>query len=77
MRITYDHTIKDQVIKSLGLKKNEDGFLVYVKTNEPILDDDMQQIKYKQFAGVKKGSIHYYKSDLPSLIALSKMIRDK
>ena len=77
MKIIYDAATKDLAIKSLGLKKGAEGYLVNASTNEQIVDDDQEPIKYKQFAGIKKGSIHYYKSDLLSIIALSKHIQVK
>lgn len=77
MKITYDVDFKTDVIAALDLKIGKDGFLVHKKSNTPITNDNGEPIKAKEFGGIQKGSIHYYKNDLPAMIELSKRLRAK
>jgi nucleoside-specific outer membrane channel protein Tsx len=75
MRITYDESFKNRIIDNVGLRKGSNGYLFDKKTSKPIRDINGDFVKYDQFGGFHKGSVQYVKSDLTSLIALSKSIR--
>lgn len=77
MRITYDEAFKDRIIDKLGLKVGQGGYLIEKKTNRPITDINGDYLKYDQFKGIAKGSVHYIRDDLPSLIKLSKLLRSQ
>lgn len=77
MRITYDKEFKDQVLERIGLKRGQGDLLIDKDTSRPIKDINGDYVKYEQFAGIKKGSVHYVRSDLPSLIKLSKSLRSQ
>lgn len=74
MRITYDKEFKDQVLKLAGLRVGKDNYLFDSKSNLPIKDINGELVKYDQFGGIKKGSVDYIKSDLPSLIKLNRSL---
>jgi hypothetical protein len=75
MRITYDKEYKDVVLDNAGLKAGKDGYIIDKKTNRPVKDINGEFIKYDQFSGYMKGSLDIIRSDLPSLIKLSRKLR--
>lgn len=77
MRITYGKEYKKEILDKAGLTIGKDGYLFDKKTNRPAKDINGELIKFSQFAGFKKGSIQYIKSDVASLIKLSKAMRYK
>ena len=70
--ITFDSSVKKQVLLALGKGVDEEGYLVE-KDNPSarILTRDGDEIHIEEFAGVYKGSEIFVKSDIASLIELA------
>ena len=75
MKLSYDKGYKDTVIDKAGLVVGKDNYLLDKETHRPVKDINGEFIKYNQFSGFRKGSVDFVKSDLPSLIKLSKKLR--
>ena len=67
IRITFDDTTRDFVLDAFG-KKVRDGFVVDSKSEQRVLTPRGEEIPAKEFAGVRKGSTVFLKSDIVSLI---------
>lgn len=71
MTITFDKSAKSLILDSFEKKANDAGIVVEKKDPEQtVIAQDGQELTLEQFAGIKKGSEVYIKSDLPSLIKL-------
>ena len=70
--ITFDKTAKKFILDTFD--KIIDGENYVVEKNNPkqrVLTQDGQEVEFEKFAGIKKGSEIYIKSDILSLIKLS------
>lgn len=74
VRITFDKNkaVKDFVLDAFSKAEDESGYVVE-KDNpkQKVLTPDGDELHYKDFAGLKKGSEVYIKSDLVSLVKLA------
>ncbi len=71
LKVTFDESMRDFVLEAFGKKVDESGYLI--ESDNPgqrVLTKDGQEIKKEKFAGIRKGSEIYIKSDLISLIEL-------
>ncbi|MGK5086333.1 hypothetical protein WDW86_02145 [Bdellovibrionota bacterium FG-2] len=70
--ITFNQEAKDVVLDALDKAKDADGFIVE-KGNplQRVLTKDGEEVPVSKFAGVKKGSLIFFKSDFSSLIELA------
>lgn len=69
--ITFDKSAKLQILKAFNKKVNKDGIIVEMKNpSQKVLAPDGQEVTLQQFAGIKKGSEVFIKSDLISLLRL-------
>lgn len=75
--ISFEMSASKEVLKSLGIYRNSEGFLV--KCGDYIIAfDDGKPIHYTEFGGMwrgKDGQTIYFKSDLPSLIEALEAMR--
>ena len=70
--ITFDESAKKFILSAFNKTKGEDGYIV--ESNDPtqkVLTPDGSEIKLCQFAGIKKGSEVFIKSDIISLVKLA------
>lgn len=68
---TFDDSAKLEILSCFGKTIDSGNFVV--ETDDPtqrVMAYDGDEITLKNFAGIKKGSEIYLKSDLPSLIEL-------
>lgn len=73
--ITFDFESKRKILSFFGKTINEDGYLI--EEDDPdqrVITPDGDDITLDEFAGIRKGSEIYIKSDLPSLIELIDII---
>lgn len=71
-KITFDKSANEFILEAFGKTLDEGGFIVEkLDKNQKVLTRDAQEIHIDQFAGVRKGSEIFIKSDLPSIIELS------
>jgi hypothetical protein len=75
MKISYDSNYKDRIITQAGLTTGADSYLVDKKSKLPVKDINGDLMKHGQFSGLRKGSVDFIKSDLASLIKLSKKLK--
>lgn len=70
--ITFDKSAKDKILGIFGLTIDGDGYVVE-KSNpkQKVLSPDGEEVLAERFAGIKKGSLLFFKSDLVSLIELA------
>ena len=70
--ITFDKTARKFILESFNKTTDEEGYVVE-KSNikQRVLSPDGDVVKEIEFAGVKKGSEVFIKSDLLSIIELS------
>lgn len=70
--IIFDNSAREFILESFNKITNKEGYIVE-KSNpaQKVLSPDGEPIKETEFAGVKKGSEVFIKSDLLSIIELS------
>ena len=68
---TFPSSCKEAILKALGVEVRALGLLFDKKTGEQIYTRDAEEVTIDAFAAVKKGSLVFLKSDLPSLIQLA------
>lgn len=69
--VTFDKSTRGFILDTFDKAVDSDGYIVEKRNpNQSVLTIDGQEIKADQFAGVRKGSEIYIKSDLISLMQL-------
>lgn len=74
--LTFEKTARKFILESFNKTTDEEGYIVE-KSNpkQRVLSPDGDVIKESEFAGVKKGSEVFIKSDLLSIIKLSDQLQ--
>jgi hypothetical protein len=70
--ITFDKSAKKFILDSFDKSTDDQGYIV--EKNNPtqrVLSPDGQEVELDKFAGIKKGSQVFIRSDLVSIINLS------
>lgn len=70
--ITFDKSARNFVLSAFNKRIGEDGYIV--EENNPsqkVLTPDGSNIQIDQFAGIKKGSEIFIKTDIISLVKLA------
>ncbi len=71
MNITFDQSAKEYILQLFNKTVDEESFIVERDNpQQRVLAPDGEFVEYKDFAGIKKGSEVFIKSDLISLINL-------
>jgi hypothetical protein len=74
MRITFDTSARGFVLDAFG-KCEQNGFVVEKSCpDQRVLTPRGEEIPSKEFAGIRKGSAVFVKSDIVSLIEAAKAI---
>ena len=69
MRITFDESARDFVINAFGKSVGGNGYIVEgANRTQRVLTPRGEYIKVDEFAGIRKGSAVFVKSDIVSLI---------
>jgi hypothetical protein len=77
LRITFDASARDFVLDAFG-KTIDNGYVVErCQPSQKVLTPRGEDIPEKEFAGVRKGSAIFVKSDIISLIEAAKVIELK
>ncbi|MCK4730279.1 MAG: hypothetical protein KAT28_03085 [Candidatus Aenigmarchaeota archaeon] len=73
--ITFDKSVKKDILALLGKDINEDNLIVE-KTDleQKVLTFEGEEISLEEFGGIQKGSEVFIKNNLVSLIKLSKKV---
>lgn len=66
MIITFDDSTRDFVLDTFGKKSDSDGYVS--DDGHRVLTPRGEEIAIAEFAGVRKGSVVFVKSDITSLI---------
>lgn len=76
IRLVFDASARDFVLEAFDKTVDDEDYVVERKNpNQRVVTIDGQYIKKDQFAGVRKGSEIYIKSDIASLIEMCDSIR--
>lgn len=74
--ITFDKSAKIFILNAFDKIVNEDGVIIEKHNpNQRVLAPDGQEVKFEEFAGIKKGSEVFIKSDLLSILKLCDSIK--
>lgn len=69
--ITYEESAKMEILSIFEKTVDEEGFIVEKDDiTQKVITPDGQEVKDHEFAGIRKGSEIFIKSDLPSIIDL-------
>ena len=75
MKITFDASARDFILDAFG-KKAHGGFVVEkAKPDQKVLTPRGEEIAESEFAGVRKGSAVFLKSDIVSLIEAAEAMK--
>lgn len=70
--ILFDISAREEILDAFDKKIDEKGYIVEKsKPEQKVLTTDGDEIEAKKFAGIRKGSEIFIRSDLNSLIELS------
>lgn len=73
--ITFDASAKRDILDLFNKAVDEEGYIVEKNNStQKVLTFDGEEIKVEQFAGIRKGSEIFIKSDLVSLINLADIL---
>jgi len=69
MRITYQNTskIKKFILSTIDKTVDKTNFIIDKKTKKRILTKDGEEVRFDEFAGIRKGSEIIIKSDIGAL----------
>lgn len=70
--ITFENSAKEIILSFFDKIVDDEGFIV--EKDDPtqkVLTPDGQEVTFEEFAGIRKGSEIFIKSDLPSMIELA------
>lgn len=75
MRITFDESARGFILDAFG-KTVRDGFVVEKnKPTEKVITPRGEEVAVKDFAGVRKGSVIFVKSDIVSLVEAAESLK--
>ena len=68
--VTFDNHKESKlfILQSIGKELDEEGYVIDSETKERVLLPNGEELLFKDFAGVKKGSEIFIKSDITSLV---------
>lgn len=73
--ITFDKSAKKQILEFFDKVVDQEGYIVEKDNHSlKVLSADGQPITFEEFAGIRKGSEIYIKSDFNSLIDVADLI---
>jgi hypothetical protein len=74
--VTFEESVKEQTLSFFDKTVDEEGFVVEKSDQtQRVVTPDGEEIKLEEFAGIRKGSEIFIKSDLPSLFDLIDMLK--
>ena len=73
--ITFEKSAKEEVLGFFGKAVDEDGYIIDKVTHEKVPASDGDDLEFEQFAGIRKGSLVFIKSDINSIIELLDSIK--
>ena len=74
LRVTFDSSARDFILDAFG-KAGRDGFIVEKsKPDQKVITPRGEEIPIQDFAGVRKGSVIFVKTDIVSLVEAAETI---
>ena len=74
--ITFSKSARKNVLKLFGKTIDNEGYIVEESDKcQRVLTTEGEPVLFRDFAGIRKGSEVFIKSDLPSLISMADHIR--
>ncbi len=74
--ITFNKSAKQFILDAFDKTIDKQGYIIEKKNPEQkVLTRDGQEVEFEKFAGIKKGSQVFIKSDLVSIIRLSDSLK--
>lgn len=68
--ITFSNEAKKNILSFFDKTIDEEGYIIEKDSKQRILSSDGEPLEFDNFAGIKKGSLVFIKSDINSLIEL-------
>lgn len=68
MVITFDKNLGLDILKAFGKTIDKEENIIENSSKKPVLSKEGEKVRFKEFAGIIKGSEVYIKSDIVSLI---------
>jgi len=59
------------ILEAFGKEINADGLIIETATGEPVLTPEGEEVSFREFGGLKKGSEIFIKDDLYSIMNLA------
>jgi hypothetical protein len=75
--IVFDKSARSFVLEAFDKTTDDEGYIVEKNTTNRVIATDGTNVKEDRFAGIRKGSEVYIKSDLISLIELCDDLKDR
>jgi hypothetical protein len=74
--VTFEESAKKQILSFFDKTVDEEGFIVEISDHtQRVITPEGEEIKLEEFAGIRKGSEIFIKSDLPSLFDLVDILK--
>ncbi len=73
--ITFNESAKEFILDCFGKEVDKEGYIVEKDTKEAVLTPDGEPLELEEFAGIRKGSQIFFKSDIFSIIDLVDFMR--
>lgn len=74
--ITFDKLAKKEILSLFNKSVDDEGYIVEKEDEtQRVLTPQGEEIKLEDFAGIRKGSEIFVKSDFPSLINLADALK--
>lgn len=73
--VVFDSDLKDYVLSVFGKKTDKDGYVVDKALPSQREYDEGVPVAVKDFAGVRKGSILFFRTDISSLLKVADTLK--
>jgi hypothetical protein len=74
IQVTFDDSTRDFVLDAFGKTASKGFIYEKAKPGEKVLTPRGEEIPLKEFAGVRKGSVVFLRSDIVSLVEAAETI---
>lgn len=74
--ITFEKEAKKQILELFGKTLDAEGYIIDIEdSNQRILAADGNYLTIEDFAGIRNGSIVFFRSDINSVVELSDVLK--
>lgn len=76
--VTFDSELRGEVLGAFGKTKDSEGFVVdEAEPSSKVCTQDGIDLEFDKFAGIRKGSQIFIRSDIRSLIGLADFLQER